>query len=70
MGKGVIDTGCARFLIGQHTLEKCEYGVLRVHVVPGGASLLLSKEFLSYLVCHIDLDVVICPLRNWECELR
>ena len=30
-------------------------GVLRVHVVPGGASLLLSKEFLADLGCHIDL---------------
>ena len=24
IGKGVIDTGCSRFLIGQHTLEKWE----------------------------------------------
>ena len=30
-------------------------GVLRVHVVPGGAPLLLSKEFLRDLGCHIDL---------------
>ena len=97
---GVIDTGCSRFLIGQHTLEECEQmltqrwglstqrihlekamtfrfgndetletrtlailpvgnsgvdGVLRVHVVPGGAPLLLSKEFLRDLGCHIGL---------------
>ena len=31
------------------------YGVLRVHVVLGGAPLLLSKEFLRDLGCHIDL---------------
>ena len=31
------------------------HGVLRVHVVPGGAPLLLSKEFLRDLGCHIDL---------------
>ena len=88
IGKGVIDTGCSRFLSGQNTLEKWEQmitqiwglsthrvqlkkaktfrcgndetletrtpatlpvgiagvnGVLRVHVVPGGAPLLLSK---------------------------
>ena len=30
-------------------------GVLRVHVVPGGAPLLLSKEFLRDFGCHIDL---------------
>ena len=30
-------------------------GVLGVHVVPGGATLLLSKEFLRELGCHIDL---------------
>ena len=30
-------------------------GVLRVHVLPGGAPLLLSKEFLRDLGCHIDL---------------
>ena len=30
-------------------------GVLRLHVVPGGAPLLLSKEFLTDLGCHIDL---------------
>ena len=30
-------------------------GVLRVHVVPGGAPLLLSKEFRRDLSCHIDL---------------
>ena len=30
-------------------------GVLRVHVVPEGAPLLLSKEFLRDLGCHIDL---------------
>ena len=30
-------------------------GVLRVHVVPGGAPFLLSKEFLRDLGCHIDL---------------
>ena len=30
-------------------------GVLRVHVVPGGAPLLLSKEFQRDLGCHIDL---------------
>ena len=30
-------------------------GVLRVHVVPGGAPLWLSKEFLGDLGCHIDL---------------
>ena len=29
-------------------------GVLRVHVVPGGAPLLLSEEFLRDLGCHID----------------
>ena len=100
IGKGVIDTGCSRFLIGQNTLEKWEEmltrrwglstqriqlakamtfrfgndetletrtlailpvgiagvnGVLRVYVVPGGAPLLLSKEFLRDLGCHIDL---------------
>ena len=100
IGKGVIDTRCSRFLIGQSTLEKWEQmlprrwslstqrvqlekamtfrfgdgetletrtlailpvrsagvnGVLRVHVVPGGAPLLLSKEFLRDLGCHIDL---------------
>ena len=88
IGKGVIDTGCSRFLIRQSTLEKWEqmltrrwglstqrvqlkkamtfhFGddentgnralvilpvgiagvneVLRVHMVPGGAPLLLSK---------------------------
>ena len=96
----MIDTGCSRFLIGQHTLEKWEQmltqrwgvstqriqlentmtfrfgddetletrtlaiflvgnarvdGVLRVHVVPGSAPLLLSKEFQRDLGCHIDL---------------
>ena len=90
--KGVIDTGCSRFLIGQNTLEKWERmltkkrswntqkiklekaltvrfgndetletstlailpvgiagvnGVLRVHVVPGRAPLLLSKDFFK-----------------------
>ena len=30
-------------------------GVLRVHAVPGGAPLLLSKEFLMDLGCHMDL---------------
>ena len=30
-------------------------GVLRVHVVPGGALLLLSKEFLTDFGCHTDL---------------
>ena len=30
-------------------------GVLRVYVVLGGAPLLLSKEFLRDLGCHIDL---------------
>ena len=30
-------------------------GVLRVHVVLGGAPLLLSKELLKDLGCHIDL---------------
>ena len=30
-------------------------GVLRVHVVPGGAPLLLSTEFLRDLGCHVDL---------------
>ena len=30
-------------------------GVLRVHVVSGGAPLLLSKEFLRDLGCTIDL---------------
>ena len=30
-------------------------GVLRVCVVPGGTPLLLSKEFLRDLGCHIDL---------------
>ena len=42
IGKGVSDTGCS-------------YGVLRVFVVPGGAPLLLSNEFLRDLGCHIDL---------------
>ena len=100
IGKGLIDTGCSRFLIGQNILEKWEQmltrrwglstqriqlakaitfrfgndetletrtlatlpvgiagvnGVLRVYVVPGGAPLLLSKEFLRDLGCHIDL---------------
>ena len=100
IGKGVIDTGCSRFLIGQSTLEKWERmltrrwalstqkvqlekamtfrfgddetleirtvatlpvgiagvkGVLRVHVVPGGAPLMLSMDFLKDLGCHIDL---------------
>ena len=100
IGKGVIDTGCSRFLIGQSTLEKWERiltrrgglstqrillekattfrfgndetletrtlailpvgiagvnGVLRVHVVHGDAPLLLSKEILRDLCCHIDL---------------
>ena len=90
IGKGVIDTGCSRFWVGQSTLEKWERmrkkmasehpprvqlekattfrlcndetlettalavlpvgiagvnGVLRVNVVPGGAPLVLSKEF-------------------------
>ena len=30
-------------------------GVLRVYAAPGGAPLLLSKEFLRDLGCHIDL---------------
>ena len=30
-------------------------GALRVHVVPGGGPLLLSKEFLKDLGCHIGL---------------
>ena len=30
-------------------------GVLHVYVVPGGAPLLLSEEFLRDLCCHIDL---------------
>ena len=30
-------------------------GVLRVHVVPGRSPLLLSKEFLKDLCCHVDL---------------
>ena len=30
-------------------------GVLLVHVVPGGAPLLLSKEYLKNLGCYIDL---------------
>ena len=30
-------------------------GVLRVHVVPGGAPLLLTNEFLKDLGCHIDV---------------
>ena len=100
IGKGVIDTGCSRLLIGQNTLKKVgtdahtkmgsEHtegpaqqgqtfrfgndetletrtrailpvgiagvnGVLRVHVVPGGAPFLLSKEFLRDLGCHNDL---------------
>ena len=100
IGKGVIDTGCSRFLIGPSTLGKWEQmltrrwglstqrvqlekamnfrfgndetmetrtlaillvgiagvnGVLRVYVVPGGAPLLLSREFLRDLGCHIDL---------------
>ena len=100
IGKGVIDSGCSRFLIGQNTFETWEQmlarrwglstqriqlakamtlrfgndetletrtlaflpvgiagvnGVLRVYVVPGGAPLLLSKEFLRDLGCHIDL---------------
>ena len=101
IGKGLIDTGCSRFWVGQSTLEKWERmrtrrwhlstprvqlekattfrlcndetlettalavlpvgiagvnGVLRVNVVPGGAPLVLSKEFLRDLGCHIDLD--------------
>ena len=100
IGKGLMDTGCSRFLIGQGTLEKWERmlarkwclntqriqlakamtfrfgndetletktlailpvgiagvnGVLRVYEVPGRAPLLLSKEFLRDLGCHIDL---------------
>ena len=100
IGKGVIDTGCSRFLIGQNTLETWEQmltrrwglstqriqpakamtfrfsnnktletrtlavlpvgsagvnAVLRVKVVPGEARLLLSKEFLRDLGCHINL---------------
>ena len=94
IGKGVIDTECSRFLVGQNTPEKWEQmltrrwslsiqrvqlkkartfrfgndetletrtpailpvgiagvsGELRVHVVPGGAPLLLPKEFLRDL---------------------
>ena len=99
IGKGVIDTGCSRSLIGQATLEKWERMLARrwglntqriqlaktmtfrfgndgtletrtlavlpvgmagvsgvcVYVVPGGAPLLLSKEFLRDLGCHTDL---------------
>ena len=100
IGKGVINTGCSRFLIGQNTLEKWEQmltrrwslstqriqlakamtfrfgfdetletrtlailpvgiagvnGVLRAYVVPRAAPLLLSKEFLRDLGCHINL---------------
>ena len=29
IGKGVIDTGCSRFLIGQNTHEKCEHMLTR-----------------------------------------
>ena len=106
IGKGVIDTGCTRFLIGQnysrkvgtdaHKMMGSEHaegparrrpwpsvfgndetletrtlaiflvgiagvnGILRVHVhvVPGGAPLLLSKEFLRELGCHIALGRV------------
>ena len=29
IGKGVIDTGCSRFLIGQNTLEKWEQMLTR-----------------------------------------
>ena len=44
-------------------------GVLRVCVVPGGATLLLSNEFLRDLGCHIDLGRGHLFLRNQECEL-
>ena len=43
-------------------------GVLRVYVVSGGAPLLLSKEFLRDLGCHIDLGRGHLFLRSWECE--
>ena len=90
IGKGVVDTGCSRFLIGQsvgsehaegpvreamtfrsgndETLKTRTLailpvgiagvnGVLRVYVVPGRAALLLSKEFLRDLGCHIELGL-------------
>ena len=38
-------------------------GVLRVHVVPGGAPLFLSTEFLKDLGCHVDV-------RRWAPVLR
>ena len=43
-------------------------GVLRVYVVPVRAPLLLSKEFLRDLGCHIDLGRGHLFLRSWECE--
>ena len=45
-------------------------GVMRVYVVPGGAPLLLSKEFLRDLGCHMFWDVDISSLRNCQCEPR
>ena len=36
--------------------RKISDGVLLVHVVPGGAPLLLSRGFLKDLGCHIDLN--------------
>ena len=44
-------------------------GVLRVHVVPGGAPLLLSKEFKNSSAATLTWAVHICSLGNWECEL-
>ena len=113
IGKGVIDTGCSRFLIGQHTLVKWEQMLTRRWGLstrriqlekaitfrfgndekPGlwQYSLLELLGLMEYCVCTWCLeahrfccqrnsrgtlaatliwDVVICPLRNWECELR
>ena len=41
--------------------------VPRVHVVPGGAPLLLSNEFLKDSVAILTWDVDVCSLRSWEC---
>ena len=43
-------------------------GVLRVYVVPGRAPLLLSKDFLRDLGCHIDLGRGHLFFEKWECE--
>ena len=115
IGKGEIDTGCSRFLIGQHTLEKWEQMLTQrwdlstqriqlekamtfrfgndetletrtLAILPVGIAgvneycvctwcqeahrFCCQRNSPRDLGCHIDLDVVICPLRNWECELR